>query len=427
MVNTVGIVGAGLIGRMLAVELARAGVEVTLFDRDGRDGRQSCGWTGAGMLSPYAELESCEPLVFELGLESLRRWPAFLMKLERPVFFQRSGSLILAHARDRAELLRFKERVEANLPKSGEHLAASSIALGSRGSGEKFSQASLTAAGDQRGAVSALGSAGKARSNSASSANFASAVPMQALESDQINELEPDLPGKFSGGLYLADEGQIDNRQLMLALAATLDILLSQWHAPAMVHEIEPRAITFSNGKLTRHKQKFDCVIDARGLGAKKDIRGLRGVRGELITVNAPDVQLNRPIRLMHPRYPLYVVPRENHECLIGATSIESESQAPITVQSALELLSAAFSLHPGFAEASITEMRVNCRPTLSDNNPRIFHQPGLLRVNGLYRHGFMISPKLVNLVVNFLTEGELARDFAEIFVEEKLVGAGVG
>jgi glycine oxidase len=210
----------------------------------------------------------------------------------------------------------------------------------------------------------------------------------------------------------------------MPALEASLDTIVSDWYVNAEIHEIEPQRVTFSHGKARRQTQKFDWVLDTRGLGARADIVGLRGVRGELIVVNAPEVHLNRPIRLMHPRYPLYVVPRENDRFLIGATSIESEDLSPVTVQSALELLSAAFSLHPGFAHASIEEMRVNCRPALADNCPRIFYQPGLIRVNGLHRHGFLVSPKLVDLVVKFLSTGAIEPSFAAVFSEEKLASA---
>jgi glycine oxidase len=370
MINSVGIVGAGLVGRMLAVALATKGVEVTLFDRDNRDGSLSCAWAWAGMLAPYSELDCSEEIVFRLGVKSLDVWPSFLAGLRGKVFFQTQGSLILAHAQDRADLLRFKKHLENKLPSD--------------------------------------------LSNSA----------IQSIDTSEVLRLEPDLPDRFAGGLYLIQEGQVDNRQLLRALEATLDTLVTDWYAAAEVHQIEPQRVTFSYGKTLRQTQKFEWVIDARGLGARPDISSLRGVRGELITVHAPDVRLNRPVRLMHPRYPLYVVPRENDRFLIGATSIESEDRSPITVQSALELLSAAFSLHPGFAQAAIEEMRVNCRPALADNCPRIFYQPGLLRVNGLHRHGFLVSPKLVDLVVKFLSTGEIEQAFASVFSEEKIASA---
>ena len=87
----------------------------------------------------------------------------------------------------------------------------------------------------------------------------------------------------------------------------------------------------------------------------------LRGVRGELIELRAPDVKISRLIRLMHPRYRLYLVPLyKNDHYLIGATQLESEEAGPITVRSTLELLSAAYSIHRGFSEAEIIETKTN-------------------------------------------------------------------
>ncbi len=74
----------------------------------------------------------------------------------------------------------------------------------------------------------------------------------------------------------------------------------------------------------------------------------------------------------MHPRHPIYIVPRQNNCFIIGATTIESEDMRPLTVQSSLELLSAACTVHPEFAEGTIVESRVNCRPALPDNLPAI-------------------------------------------------------
>jgi glycine oxidase len=417
MINSVGIVGAGLIGRMIAVELAIKGIDVTLFDRDNREGSLSCGWAGAGMLAPYAELDSCDEMVFRLGLSSLGLWPGVLSKLQGHVFFQYNGSLVLAHTQDRSDLLQFRDRVEAKLRDGG---IGHGIVTGLQYRGQHPMPArmpALQATGPGHARVDGVEGGGLG-------AGGTTGLPVRWVDGDAIFELEPDLPRRFSGGLFLPNEGQIDNRQLLRALEVTLGTLAVAWYAPAEVHEIEPRRVTFSHGTALRQTKKFDYVVDCRGLGARAEVTDLRGVRGELITVIAPEVHLNRPVRLMHPRYPLYVVPREDNRFLIGATQIESEDFSPITVQSALELLSAAFSIHPGFAQASIEEMRVNCRPALSDNAPRIFHQDGLLRVNGLYRHGFLISPKLVDLVVNFLRTGEMEQDFAAVFSEEKLAGA---
>jgi len=139
-------------------------------------------------------------------------------------------------------------------------------------------------------------------------------------------------------------------------------------------------------------------------------------VRGELLWLRAPEVKLKHLVRLMHPRYRIYVVPRPDDIYIIGATQIESDSMDPITVRSSLELLSAAYSLHPGFGEAEIISTRVNCRPALPNNLPAIRWQEGLIRANGLFRHGFLLAPTVAQEVVNWLENGGSYRSpYAEL------------
>ena len=134
-------------------------------------------------------------------------------------------------------------------------------------------------------------------------------------------------------------------------------------------------------------------MVDCRGYGARADLPELRGVRGEMIRVRTREVKLTRTVRLLHPRIPLYVVPRANDEFMIGATMIESAEKGAVTVRSAIELLSAAYALHPAFGEAEILEMSADVRPAFPDNEPRILEQDGRIYVNGFYRHGFLLAP----------------------------------
>ena len=119
----------------------------------------------------------------------------------------------------------------------------------------------------------------------------------------------------------------------------------------------------------------------------------MRGVRGEMIRVRTAELRLTRTVRLLHPRYPLYVVPRGEGEFMIGATMIESAEKGAVTVRSALDLLGAAYALHPAFGEAEILEMSADVRPAYPDNEPRIEEREGRIFVNGFYRHGFLLAP----------------------------------
>jgi len=147
--------------------------------------------------------------------------------------------------------------------------------------------------------------------------------------------------------------------------------------------------------------ERFDWVFDTRGLGAQHEVANLRGVRGEVFWLEAPEVNITRPTRMLHPRYKIYIVPRPNNRYIIGATEIESEDKSPMSVRSSLELLSAVYSMHSGFAEARIVNMVTNCRPTLRDNLPTIIQDKKLTRINGLYRHGYLLAPAVIEEAVN--------------------------
>jgi glycine oxidase len=170
--------------------------------------------------------------------------------------------------------------------------------------------------------------------------------------------------------------------------------------------EPEPNRIHTTTGI-----EKFDLVIDCRGLGAKSQLKKLRGVRGETLHIETREIQLQRPVRLMHPRYQLYVVPKPNNRFIIGATQIESEDRSPVTLQSSLELSSALYTLSPAFAEARIIEMDTNLRPAFMDNLPKIFCKPGLIIANGLFRHGYLLAPAVVEQIL-----ARVAQDQTQLF-----------
>src|SRR6202000_2718366 len=148
-------------------------------------------------------------------------------------------------------------------------------------------------------------------------------------------------------------------------------------------------------------------VIDCRGLFARDRQSELRGVKGEMVIVESGEIEFSRPIRLIHPRWPLYIIPRANHQFMIGATSIEAEDRG-VSVRSALELLSAAYAVHPAFAEARIVEIGAGLRPAFADNLPRIDIKANTIAVNGLYRHGFLLAPALAELTAAYVAQGEI-------------------
>jgi glycine oxidase len=221
----------------------------------------------------------------------------------------------------------------------------------------------------------------------------------QRLSASELAGFEPGLAGRFAGALYYAEEAHLAPEP---ALRFLLDAALA-----------EGVALRLGDGELP---EDADLVVDCRGLAAKDALPTLRGVRGERIVVRSREVDLARPVRLLHPRFPLYVVPWGDGLYMIGATVIESEETGAITVRSALDLMSAAYALDPAFAEAEIVRQGAGARPAFPDNRPRIIVAKGYIYVNGLYRHGFLLAPVLAELVAAYLETGAIA---PEVFVED--------
>ena len=184
---------------------------------------------------------------------------------------------------------------------------------------------------------------------------------------------EPELAGRFARGLLFAEEGHLDPEEALAALRLRLAV----------------------RGVAVRRGAPGGRVVDCRGLAARDRLSGLRAVRGEMLLLDAPEVRLSRPVRLLHPRFPCYVVPRGGGRYMVGATMVETDREGPVTVEGAMELLSAAWTLHPGFGSAGIVATGAGLRPAFADNVPRVLRADGRWHLNGLYRHGFLTAPAL--------------------------------
>ena len=209
----------------------------------------------------------------------------------------------------------------------------------------------------------------------------------QALDAAQIAALEPDLESRVRQALFFPDEAHLDPRRALGALAAKL----------------RERGIEIERATV----EPAGTTIDCRGLAARDVWSDLRGVKGEMVVLRCPDVRLTRPVRLLHPRLPLYLVPRGDGVYMLGATVIEASERGRVTARALLELLSAAYALHPAFAEAEIVEIGADARPAFPDNLPRIRRRGAVIYVNGLYRHGFLLAPALARRVADLALEGQ--------------------
>ncbi len=358
----VGIAGAGLAGRMLAWRLLRAGCRVTLMDVRPPEALDTAAMVAAAMLSPLAELAVSDAVVFALGQRSMALWPQWIDELfaantaadARPVYYRQQGSLVVAHSPDQSSLEHFTRLLNHKLPAAYQH-------------------------------------------------------QVQSLDGAGVATLEPALAGRFNQGLYLQGEGQLANDQWMAALAQEIRRLGGVWHTEVAVHTLEARSLRGSRATEQSGSEELnlavDRVVDARGVGSKTLLPELRGVRGEVLRVECKGVELQRPVRLMHPRYQLYVVPRPNHLFVVGATELESEDVGPVTVRSMLELGSALHSLHPAFGEARVISLSSALRPALDNDQPACKHSDGVWHINGLYRHGYLCAPALVETLTRNLLE----------------------
>src|SRR5258707_3310767 len=253
--SPVSVIGAGIAGAWQALLFAQAGHDVTLHERSSAGMTESTSYWAGGMLAPWCEAEASEPVIGRLGIRSLDLWR------EHFPHTPFNGSLVVSHARDRADFERF---------------------------------ARLTT-GHRR------------------------------LDAGALNELEPSLEGRFRDGLFYPDEGHVEPRRVLPELHARF---------------------TAAGGTLKFNSDPVQddldgVVIDCRGLSAHDTQPGLRGVKGEIILIETDEIKLSRPVRLIHPRWPLYVIPRGGNRFMLGATSIEAEDTGG-SVRSPLELLGAA-------------------------------------------------------------------------------------
>lgn len=198
------------------------------------------------------------------------------------------------------------------------------------------------------------------------------------IGAERLAELEPDLAGRFQKALFFPDEAHLDPRRALAVLAGRLAAL----NVPIRFGIDASDAVT-----------ETDRILDCRGFAARDVLDDLRGVRGEMLIIRTREVSLSRPVRLLHPRIPLYIVPRADGHFMVGATMIESSECRHPTARSVIELLNGAYALHPAFGEAEIVEIGAEVRPAFPDNLPRVLRKGRTVHFNGLFRHGFLLAP----------------------------------
>ena len=341
--TTVHVIGSGISGLCSAYTLQKAGCDVTLTTASNGPDQSCCSWWAGGMLAPFCEMETAEPLIGKLGEESIQFWKQLAEQTE--LDYVSRGTLVVAGARDQSLLRTFATQTQGH----------------------------------------------------------------QWVNQQQIVEMEPELQ-HFQRGLSYFDEAHIEPRLALKVLWEELQ---------RMGVKLESNQF-LSDSELDASLDQYDWQIDCRGLAAQTALKDLRGVKGEMLHIYSEDVQLNGTVRLLHPRIPLYVVPRPDHQFMVGATMIESNGSRRATVRSVLELLSAAYAVHPAFAEAEIVEIGVDARPGFADNLPRIRCQGNRVYVNGLYRHGYLGAPALATRTRDLILNNQIDNEVVDEYYPER-------
>ncbi len=358
------VVGGGLAGLSTALELAGRGWRADVFDA-GPIGR-GASWAAAGML---AAAKDCAPRVgrhphlYELAQESRRLWPDWAARV----------------ARD-----------------SGQNL-------------DLRLDGGLTPAFDAAGVADLDAFVAAARNAGAS---------VERLDAAAARKKEPALAPDVAGAVFAPEEGHVDSRALVDALAACCRAAGVSLHADADVRAVTPGSPAgievVVGGDL--HRLDADVVVlaagwrtPAFGLGPKV----IGPVKGQIFAII--DVPAGRPAHLIHA--PLaYVVPRSNGRLLVGATEEAGRSDAGVDPVAIALLRAAAERALPGLALGQVESAWTGVRPGTPDGAPVLdWVADGVLMAAGHHRNGVLLAPASAGIVADLVDgrRGALAQHFS--------------
>ena len=354
------VVGGGLIGLATAWRTAVRGLSVSVVDPEPGSGASRY---GAGMLAPVTEVHYGEEDLLRLNLASARRYPSFVAELEAAsgltVDYRACGTLAVAFdADDRAAL-------------DDLHKYQASLGLASR-----------------------------------------------PLTSRECRQLEPFLAPSVRGGLLVEGDHQVDNRRLVAALLVACE------RAGVAFHRVRAREIALDAGvavgvdDLRADRTVLAAGCWSAGLGGvpSSAVPPVRPVKGQILRLRDDPSRplIRRNVRAIVRGRPIYLVPRESGEVVLGATSEEMGFDQTVTVGGVSELLADARELLPGVSELALAESSAGLRPGSPDNAPMIGQSalPGLIVAAGHYRNGILLTPATADAIAELLAAGEIPAGF---------------
>ncbi|MER6848911.1 MULTISPECIES: glycine oxidase ThiO [Streptomyces] len=359
------VVGGGIIGLVTAWRSAQRGLATALVDPEPGGGAAQ---VAAGMLAAVTELHYGEQTLLALNLASARRYPEFAAELAdltgHDLGYRRCGTLAVAlDADDRAHL----RELHALQERSG--------------------------------------------------------LESEWLSGRECRRLEPMLAPGVRGGLRVDGDHQIDPRRLAGALVAACE------RAGVVFHRVWADRLTVAGDRATGVVTADGTVLEAgqvvlAGGSLSGRLAGVpdavlppvRPVKGQVLRLTMPRAHgplLSRTVRAVVRGNPLYLVPRESGELVVGATSEELGWDTTVTAGGVYELLRDAHELVPGITELPLTETRSGLRPGSPDNAPLLGPTglEGLLLATGHYRNGVLLTPVTGDVMAHVLTTGELPEE----------------
>ncbi|MER7715791.1 glycine oxidase ThiO [Streptomyces flaveolus] len=359
------VVGGGIIGLVTAWRSAQRGLATALVDPEPGGGAAQ---VAAGMLAAVTELHYGEQTLLALNLASARRYPEFAAELTdltgHDLGYRRCGTLAVAlDADDRAHL----RELHALQERSG--------------------------------------------------------LESEWLSGRECRRLEPMLAPGVRGGLRVDGDHQIDPRRLAGALVAACE------RAGVVFHRVWADRLTVAGDRATGVVTADGTVLGAgqvvlAGGSLSGRLAGVpdavlppvRPVKGQVLRLTMPRAHaplLSRTVRAVVRGNPLYLVPRDSGELVVGATSEELGWDTTVTAGGVYELLRDAHELVPGITELPLTETRSGLRPGSPDNAPLLGPTglEGLLLATGHYRNGVLLTPVTGDVMAHVLTTGELPEE----------------
>jgi thiazole synthase len=358
------IIGGGVIGLSIAIELKLRGASVTVLSRDTR---QAAAHAAAGMLAPTAENISPSPML-ELCDNSLNLYPDWVSKIESlsgaSVGYWPCGIL--------APVLQDQFLEDGSLKKQP-------ITPGALPRPE------------------------------ASTPHSSLPTPHSSLWLDRpaIHHAQPELSSAVTGGWWYPEEGQVDNRALMQALQSAAQTLGIEIAEGVTVQAIQQRQGQVVGLKTSAGDVQAGHYILATGAWGQELLPiAVSPRKGQMLSVQVPHYeQASLPLQRILYGEDVYIVPRQDGRIIVGAT-VEEVGFTPGNTPSGLQtLLNAAIQLYPALQDFPIQECWWGFRPATPDELPILGASrcSNLTLATGHYRNGILLAPITAGLIADLV------------------------